>query len=116
MLLAVAAEVTAADNRVTFSPNVPQQVAFKAEGEYEAGRGGDTVRYDLVDGRTLFLAPEVAAKIVLMEIQPGETFHICKYWNRERRQPVRWNIWLSPDIEQARGEIEIAAQLGSVAS
>ena len=99
---------------ITFAPNVPQQLAIKAEGVFESGRAGDQVRYDLVDGRTLILAPDVAAKLNMMEVQPGETFFICRYWNGERKQPVRWNVWLSPDSERVRAAVEedaIAHQL-----
>lgn len=93
-------------NNVSFAPNVPQQLAIKAEGVFETGRAGDQVRYELADGRTLVLAPDVAAKLNLMEIAPGETFFLCKYWNGERKQPVRWNVWLSPDSEMARAAVE----------
>jgi hypothetical protein len=101
-------------NTVAFAPNVPQQLAIKAEGVFESGRAGDQVRYELVDGRTLILAPDVAAKLNMMEVAPGETFFLCKYWNGERKQPVRWNVWLSPDSEQARAAAEedaVAEQL-----
>src|ERR1039458_9639821 len=91
---------------VSFSPNVPQLLALKTEGVFETGRYGDQVRYDLVDGRTLLLAPDVAAKLNLMEIQAGETFFSCTYWNGERNQPARWNVWFSPASERARAAAE----------
>lgn len=94
------------DNRVIFTANEPQEMAFKVDGVPEVGPVGDTVRFDLVDGRVMYLAPDIAQKITAMEIQPGEVFHICRYFGGPRKRSPRWTVWLTSESEQARAIAE----------
>ena len=88
---------------VHFKPNEPQTLALqepRAEqfGEYE-------ITYTLTDGRSLKVSKAVAAKINELDLQPGETFKICKqivHNEQRRRDSFDWTIWLSPETEHAR--------------
>jgi hypothetical protein len=93
---------------VHFKPNEPQTLAVqepRAEhfGEYE-------ITYTLVDGRLLKVSKIVAAKINELDLQPGETFGMCKQmvFNEQRRRLTpAWTVWLSPESEKARAEQEM---------
>ena len=53
--------------KVTFKPNVPQQVALKyAQGRMISGRWGEQMLYTLTDERQMYVSMEVAAKINLL--------------------------------------------------
>lgn len=92
---------------VHFEPNVPQTLALQeptAEkfGEYE-------ITYTLTDGRLLKVSKQLAAKINELDLQPGETFGICKQmvFNEQRkRNTPSWTVWLSPESEKARAQQE----------
>ena len=93
---------------VHFKPNEPQTLALqepRAEhfGEYE-------ITYTLVDGRLLKVSKIVAAKINELDLQPGETFGMCKQmvFNEQRkRMTPSWTVWLTPETEKARAQQEI---------
>ena len=89
--------------RIRFIPNVPQQLSLKErEGRVVPGRWGEQVVYTARDGRLLSVSKDVASKINLLEIEANEPFCICKRWNGERKQPPRWDIWLTPQAEKVR--------------
>lgn len=92
-----------------FEPNVPCQIALKfSDGlNVESRYGKPQVRFTLEDGRLIYLNPEIAERIHRQEILPGEPFHICKRQNGSR---VVWDLWLSPETEQARAKRETEAQ------
>lgn len=80
--------------KVVFSPNVPQHVSLKwPDGKVVSGNYGDQMMYSLSDGRICFLDLDVAHKISALELKPGEPFTICKLWNGDKKQKVRWDVW-----------------------
>ncbi len=80
--------------KVTFLPNVPVQVALKwPDGKIVSGNYGDQMMYSLTDGRICFLDLDVANKISALELKPGEPFGICKLWNGDKKQKVRWDVY-----------------------
>lgn len=82
--------------KVTFLPNVPQQIALKwPDGKIVSGNYGDQMMYSLTDGRVMFLDLDVAQKISHLEVRAGETFGICKLWNGDKQQKVRWDVYRS---------------------
>lgn len=92
------------ETKIRFAPNVPQELIFKADGEYLPET--EQVRYELADGRILYLDSSVAAKLNYMEIAVGERFFICKRWNGLRKPGPRWDLWLSPEAEKIRAEFQ----------
>jgi hypothetical protein len=76
---------------VRFPLNVPQQVAIKYRTGKQVSNG--SVMYSLMDGRVMFVPPTVADTISVMDIQPGQSFFICK---RSLRPGNRWDVWLDP--------------------
>lgn len=94
-------------DQIRFSPNIVQQLALAdLSPMLEEHQGWDMWLYELTDGRTLAVSPEVAAKINGLDLRPGEPFHIVKRWNGERRQKARWDVWLSGETEKARAQAE----------
>ncbi len=80
--------------KLVFVPNVQQAIALKwPDGKIVSGQYGDQMYYTLSDGRSMYLNLDVAAKINMLEIRPNEQFFICKRWNGQRGQPVRWDVW-----------------------
>ena len=96
------------DNRLRFSPNVPQQVTLQETDAKPVDGSWSKLSYLLSDGREMQVSREVATTINMMDLKPGESFSICQYWNGERKQPKRWCVWLSPDTEKARAVVEMA--------
>ena len=104
---------------VRFAPNIPQQVALKhTEGRRTSGRRGERLVYTLTDGRQLSISMDLASKINRLEVNVNEPFCICKRWNGLRSQQARWDVWRTPEAEQARavkegegGESELETQL-----
>ena len=92
---------------VHFKPNEPQTLALvepRSEqfGDYE-------ITYTLTDGRLLKVSKQLAAKINELDLQPGETFGICKQtvFNEQRRRDTpSWAVWLTPESEKARAKQE----------
>ena len=80
-------------NIVAFEQNVPVQLAVKySSPQLFHTAKGQRARFSCVDGRTLFLDPEVAASIPQMGIRPRELFNICLR-SGERGDAKRWDIW-----------------------
>ena len=80
--------------KVTFTPNVPVQVALRyPEGKQVEGRFGDQMLYSLVNGQVMYLDLDVAAKINALAVRKGEPFSICKRWTGKKGDPMQWDIW-----------------------
>lgn len=93
--------------KVAFEPNVVETVTLAYPvGKIVSGRFGEQVMWGLQDDRVMFLDLDVAQKINLLEPQQGESICICKRWNGQKTQPVRWDVWLSPATEQMRAAKE----------
>ena len=92
---------------VHFKTNEPQTLSLqepRAEhfGEYQ-------ITYTLTDGRLLKVSKLVAATINELDLQPGETFGMCKQmvFNEQRKRLTpSWTVWLSPESEKARAKQE----------
>jgi hypothetical protein len=87
---------------VHFIPNRPEELRLK---EPEGMIDGWQVHYKLQDGRILKVSNDVAVMINQLELQPGESFWICK----DRRGTgamglgtTIFRVWLSPETEQLR--------------
>jgi hypothetical protein len=81
-----------AGNVVAFERNVPVQLAVRyPEAKLFNTAKGQRAMFSCVDGRTLFLDPEVAASIPQMGILPNELFNICL--RSEHGEAKRWDIW-----------------------
>jgi hypothetical protein len=94
-------------NRLRFSPNVPQVIALQdPEGDYKPD--AEQVEYLLSDGRMLTLNTSDATRLNLLDLQPGETFSICKRLTEGQLPYIE--ISLSTATEQARAAQEIAAE------
>ena len=92
--------------RLIFAPNIPQNIALEFPEGKQLGTGN--VMFSLEGGKICFLAPDVALKIQQLGVKPGETFGICKRWNgaKGRGSITRWDLWLTPQTEQARAKGE----------
>ena len=92
---------------IHFQTNEPQTLALQ---EPRAEQFGDyEITYTLVDGRLLKVSKAVAAKINELDLQPGETFGMCKQmvFNEQRKRLTpSWTVWLSPESEKARAKQE----------
>ena len=98
-------------NRFRFVPNVPAIVALKGpsvEGAYDVQ--SETVAYQLTDGRELVVSTDVATRINMLDLQPGESFGICKRWNGNRTELAHIDVWLTPKSEQERAQAENEAE------
>jgi len=63
----------------------------------------EQVMFTLTDGRIMFVTPDVAQRIRLLDVKPGQTFLMTK-WRKGRAN--RWDIWLSPETEKAKAAEE----------
>ena len=98
---------------IAFAPNVPAQVSLReVEGQLLDGRFSDQVYFSLSDGRGMVLDSETAAKLNLLELRPGEPFSVCKKWDGNPKHPMEWTVWLTPQSERARAEVEREQLLG----
>jgi hypothetical protein len=80
---------------VSFQSNVPEKVALAyPDGVLKDGMYGPRVRYTLMDGRLMWLDPDVAARINMMAISPHQEFWIVKRKPDGRGQRTRWDIYL----------------------
>jgi hypothetical protein len=90
-------------DKLTFDPNVPQTVTLQyQEGKLVDGRFGQQVMFSLEGNQVMYLDLGVAQKINMLEPAVGESFVICKRWNGQKGQPIRWDVWLSPETEKLR--------------
>jgi hypothetical protein len=94
--------------KVQFVLNVPQTLALSDPAgryvpEYEE------VFYPTADGRELVLETLAAERLNALFLRPGETFGICRQWEKGTKGSVpRFNFWLSPEAEKARAAEEMA--------
>jgi hypothetical protein len=80
---------------VSFQLNVPERIALAYEdGVLKDGMYGPRVMYTLMDGRIMWLDPEVAQKINLAEIQPHQVFWLCKRRGAGKGAKTRWDLYL----------------------
>lgn len=79
---------------VSFQSNVPVQIALAyPDGVYTEGMYGPRVMFTLLDGRVMFVDPPVAAKINVLEPQPGQAFWVCKRLNAGRSAKASWDVY-----------------------
>jgi hypothetical protein len=79
---------------VSFQSNIPERVALAhRDGVYKEGMYGPRIMYTLIDGRVMFLDPDVAARINTMAILPGQEFWIVKRKPAGKGQKTRWDIY-----------------------
>jgi hypothetical protein len=89
---------TATNNRPTrdvveFPPNAPVTVALKySQGRTISGQYGERVMFTLIDGRVMFLAPEVAGRIESLGINVRESFTITRGSPCQNGAPATWDI------------------------
>jgi hypothetical protein len=92
-------------NKLVLEPNVPQIIALKFRtGKEVRSQYSETPEtyFTLVDGRGAYFSQAVTHSIANLELGEREPFYICKYWNGDKRQAPRINVWLTPDGEKAR--------------
>jgi hypothetical protein len=88
----------AASNRpprevVDFPLNVPVTVALKyGQGKIVSSQYGERFMFSLVDGRVMFLDPEVAGQIASLGINVRENFTITKQSDGRKDPPIAWLV------------------------
>ena len=92
------------NQRVTFAPNIPQILALRNT-EGELGEYNE-VTYQLTDGRPLIVSHDTAVRINMLELEPLQTFQICKRWSGERKDPVYWEVTLTAATEREKAQQE----------
>lgn len=100
--------------RVSFAPNIQQQLALAdLDAVLESHSWGDQWYYQLTDGRILYVSEEVARKINMLDLRPGESFVIVKRCGAQARQPIRWDVWRAGEGEKeiAREDTDLAKLL-----
>jgi hypothetical protein len=80
----MATATTATNNRphrdvVDFPPNAPVTIALKySQGRMVSSQYGERVMFTLIDGRVMFLDPEVAGRIETLGINVRESFSVTR--------------------------------------
>lgn len=69
---------------------------------------GERLMFSLVDGRVMFLDPEVAGQIEPLGINVRENFTITRKWDGQKESPVAWEVARIPG-EQANGTFAVPA-------
>jgi hypothetical protein len=92
---------------VKFAPNAPVEVALKfaLPGKIISTRSGERVLYTLADDRAMFLDLPVARKVEDLGVNVREKFFICR--PPSSKKDAEWTVWLSPEAEKARAEVEM---------
>src|ERR1039458_4665699 len=92
---------------VTFTPNVPLQVAIKyPTPRIVQGRFGERAFFTLSDGRAMFVDLEVGEQIVGAAVRTGEPFWICTKWDGKRTSSPVGSVWLDNGAEKTRAAEE----------
>jgi hypothetical protein len=90
--------------KLTLTPNVPQQIALKfPDGKLVEGRYGDQVMYSLTNGQVMYLDTDVATKINLLEVRKNEPFMICKRWTGKKGHSPQLDVWRPDAASVATG-------------
>jgi hypothetical protein len=93
MATAAAPNTRAPREVVEFPPNVPISVALKyAHAKTVSSQYGERFMFSLVDGRVMFLDPEVGGKIEALGINVRENFTITRKWDEEKGAPLGWEV------------------------
>ena len=79
---------------LSFPLNLPAVVTLgSAEHTVIQGRYGERAHFTLADGRSMYVPPCVANKIVQQGITAGDTFELCKLnVKRGRRNMIEWVV------------------------
>jgi hypothetical protein len=78
---------------VDFPLNVPVTVALKyGQGKTVSSQYGERFMFSLVDGRVMFLDPEVAGQIASLGINVRESFSITKQSDGRKDPPITWLV------------------------
>jgi hypothetical protein len=94
---------------VDFPPNVPVTVALKyGQGKIVSSQYGERFMFSLVDGRVMFLDPEVAGQIASLGITVRESFSITKQSDGRKDPPVFWQV-ARINGEQPNGTLVVPA-------
>lgn len=93
--------------------NVPSIVALESsEGVPVEGRYGNRMKFNLTDGRVMYVPPIVASKIEAAGIVPGERFELCKSLVRTgQRRSVEWLLERSGPEQVCSGETALEHDL-----
>jgi hypothetical protein len=92
---------------VDFPANVPVTVALKySQGRTVSSQYGERIMFSLVDGRVMFLNPEVAGKIEPLGINVRENFTITRKWDGQKDSQVSWEVARIPG-EQSNGTLVV---------
>lgn len=91
-----------------FELNKPETIALKfPEGKTILdGWQHEKIMFSLADDRVIFVKPDLAQRIRLLDVKPGESFVIRK-WKKGRMN--KWDLWLSPETEKAKAAEEAPA-------
>lgn len=96
--------------KVLLPPNVPQTIALQdPEGDYKPDAA--QVEYLTTCGRLLVLDKEAATRLNLMDMQPGETFTICKRVSGRRGELPYVDLALTAATERQRAQTEAEAAM-----
>jgi hypothetical protein len=94
--------------KVQFVLNVPETLALQdPSGRYNPEQ--EEVSYPCTDGRILTLETKAAERLNGLFLRPGETFGICRQWDKQKGTIPRFSFWLTPESEKARAAEEIAS-------
>ena len=94
---------------LSFPLNLPAIVTLgSAEHTVIQGRYGERAHFTLADGRSMYVPPCVATKIVQQGIVAGESFELCKLnVKRGRRNMIEWVVRrVDPEAASAETQLE----------
>jgi hypothetical protein len=78
---------------VEFPPNVPVTVALRyGHAKTVSSQYGERFMFSLADGRVMFLAPDVGAKIEALGVNVRENFTVTRKWDELQGSPVTWEV------------------------
>jgi hypothetical protein len=93
MATPAASQTRAPREVVEFPPNVPVTVALKyGHAKTVSSQYGERFMFSLADGRVMFVAPDVGAKIEALGVNVRENFTITRKWDEEPGSPVTWEV------------------------
>ena len=96
--------------KVLLPPNVPQTIALQdPEGDYKPDAA--QVEYLTTCGRLLVLDKDAATRLNMMDMQPGETFTICKRVSGRRGELPYIDLALTASTERQRAQTEAEAAM-----